>query len=216
MSSLIVELVNAIYTNGNAKFYFGNTREKVVHLINFEVDQTGKLSIRSKMEEYDQKFSDGKSINPNAKLKSSFDVTDIDYAENKLDIIISEMLDWSLYLQQFKDYNLGTFITSQQNDGKPNTVAATKKVFDMAISMLDPNPNILRRIATEYGKIDASGISGMFLSNRQEKRVLESKPSEFTQVLDREFSIFLDALNLAYEEYIKMQNDGVKNKSPNR
>ena len=89
MSSLIVELVNAIYTNGNAKFYFGNTREKDVHLINFEVDQTGKLSIRSKMEEYDQKFSDGKSINPNAKLKSSFDVTDIDYAENKLDIIIS-------------------------------------------------------------------------------------------------------------------------------
>ena len=143
-------------------------------------------------------------------------MTDIDYAENKLDIIISEMLDWSLYLQQFKDYNLGTFITSQQNNGKPNTVAATKKVFDMAISMLDPNPNILRRIATEYGKIDASGISGMFLSNRQEKRVLESKPSEFTQVLDREFSIFLDALNLAYEEYIKMQNDGVKNKSPNR
>lgn len=205
MNFLIVDLLNAIYTNGNAKFYFRNTNGKTVALIHFDVDQNGKLSIRSKMEKYDKCFSDGKNINQDANLLSSWDVTDTDYAENKLDYIIAVMLDWNLLLQNFTG---STFITSQQRDIKINTDAASKKVFDMAISMLDPNPEVLEKMAREYGKIDAYGISNMFLNNRKEERVLESNPSEYTQILEKEVSKFLEALNLAKEEYNRMQREG--------
>lgn len=131
---LLIDVVNGLYTSGNAKLYFKNYNynDKTQRVIEFSIDESGKLKIEYKIEIYDRIYWNGRKINSFARLEESF--TQCIYNEDELDMPIASLLHSTLFnYGDLVEYHYSSSYVGEKENGKG---IAINQLYKLAYSML--------------------------------------------------------------------------------
>lgn len=130
---LLLDVVNGLYTNGKAKLYFKNNNynDKAQRVIEFSIDENGKLKIEYKIEMYDRVFWNGRKTNSFARLEETFKLCE--YDEDNMSMPVASLLYSTLF--NFKDlveYDYSSSYVGEKENGK----VAINELYSLAYSML--------------------------------------------------------------------------------
>lgn len=131
---LLTDVVNGLYTSGNAKLYFKNYNynDKTQRVIEFSIDENGKLKIEFKIEVYDRTYWNGRKTNSFARLEESF--TQCVYEGDELDMPIASLLHSTLFNRDdLVEYRYSSSYVGEKENGKG---MAINQLYKLAYSML--------------------------------------------------------------------------------
>lgn len=190
---ILLDIINGIYGSGNAKLYLkGYTNEKAQRVIEFSVDDNGKLKIDFNIEIYNIPFWKGNKKNHFAKLEET--IKQCSYDEKEFDIPISTLLYESI-MQIINSSNRHLveyhYLSSyaEENDSQ----LALNQLYKLAFSMLSVFDNYETKdglhdtdnIIYQSVKGSSNSVLNIMLSHSGENLDETSETLEYKEILKR-------------------------------
>lgn len=138
---ILLDVINGLYSSGNAKLYLKSyNNEKAQRVIEFGIDENGKLKIEFNIEIYDRPFWNGYKKNTSAILEET--IKQCDYGDKELDIPISTLVYESIMQTILSSTScLVEYHYSSLYAGKNNSQIALNQLYKLAYSMLSVYDN---------------------------------------------------------------------------
>ena len=190
---ILLDVLNGLYGSGNAKLYLkGYNNEKTQRVIEFSIDENGKLKIEFNIEIYDRLFWNGNKKSTSAILKET--IKQCVYNENELDIPISTLVYESIMQIIYSKTNcLVEYHYSSSYAEKNNSLLALNQLYNLANSMLSVYDDYeakdglhdMNNIIYQSVKGSSNSALNILLSYSRENKEEKSENVDYKEMLNK-------------------------------
>lgn len=190
---ILLDVLNGLYGSGNAKLYLkGYNNEKTQRVIEFSIDENGKLKIEFNIEIYDRLFWNGNKKSTSAILKET--IKQCVYNENELDIPISTLVYESIMQIIYSKMNcLVEYHYSSSYAEKNNSLLALNQLYKIANSMLSVYDDYeakdglhdMNNIIYQSVKGSSNSALNILLSYSRENMEEKSENIDYKEILNK-------------------------------